>query len=307
MSVEAGCAEDAPDPWKGYAAIAFAVSIWAGWIVATRDQVGSLKPLDIALLRYGTPALLLAPIWLRRGLLPKGESFWAIAIMTIGWGGPFVMLTAKGLETVPAALFGPMVPATLPLIVAFWDRWAEGARISRERALGLVLIAVSISLIVAPAALRGDAEFLRGAPYLTLAAFGWSAFTIAYRRTRLTGLEATAYVCLWSTPFLVVASLIVGTHFGALGLGALAWVVMVQGVLSGIGAVACFGYAVRHVGVARTSSFTSLVPVGAAVGGWIFLAERPTLLDWTSVGCACLGVAIVNGAFSRRPQARPPA
>ncbi len=303
MSVEADRAGEAPDAWKGYAAIAFAVSIWAGWIVATRDQVGALKPLDIALLRYGTPALLLAPIWLRRGIMPKGESFWTLAIMTIGWGGPFVMLTAKGLETVPAALFGPMVPATLPLVVAFWDRFAEGARISRGRALGLALIGVSIALIVVPAILRGDSEFLRGAPYLTAAACGWSAFTIAYRRTSFTGLEATAYVCLWSTPFLIVAALIFGTHFGTLGIGALVWVALVQGVLSGIGAVTSFAYAVRHVGVARTSSFTSLVPVGAALGGWIFLGERPAPLDWVSVVCACLGVAIVNGAFARRRKA----
>lgn len=287
----------AGDPLKGYAAVAFAVAVWAGWIVATRDQVASLAPLDIALMRYGVPALLLAPIWLRRGIVPRGEDPRRLAIMAAGWGGGFVVLTAKGLETVPTALFGPMVPATLPLIVAVWDLAVSRTPIGRERGLGLVLIAVSIGLIVGPAALRGDAGFFAGAPYLFLAACGWSAFTIAYRRSTLNGLEATAYVCLWSAPFLLIALAVFGTELPQASPAMIGWLLLSQGVLSGIGAVAGFTYAVRHLGVARTSSFTSLVPMGAALGGWAFLGEVPGPLDWASVAFACVGVALVNGAW----------
>ena len=296
---------EAPDPataLKGYGAVSFAVLVWAGWIVATRDQVAGIAPLDIAVARYGTPALLLAPIWLRKGIVPRGEDPRLLAVMAAGWGGGFALLTAKGLETVPAALFGPMVPAMLPLIVAVWDRAAHRAPIRGERAAGLALIAVSIALIVGPAALRGDAGFFRGAPYLFAAACGWSAFTIAYRASRLNGLEATAYVCLWSAPFLAAAVWWFGTGLPALSAPALGWVVLSQGLLAGIGAVATFGYAVRRLGIPRTSSFTSLVPMGAALGGWAALGEAPTPLDWASVTAACLGVALVNGAFGAAPR-----
>ncbi|MGM0584511.1 MAG: EamA family transporter, partial [Pseudomonadota bacterium] len=166
-----------PAAWKGYSAAAFAVTIWAGWIVATRDQVGVSAPLDLALIRYGLPAVLLAPIWWRKGVFPKDENVWLIVIMSAGWGGPFVLLTGEGLKTIPAALFGPMVPATLPLLVALWDIGAERARLGRDRSLGLVLIGVSIALIVGPAALRGDSGFFQGAPFLVAAACGWAAFT----------------------------------------------------------------------------------------------------------------------------------
>jgi len=293
---EIGGRED--DPLKGYAAVAFAVFVWAGWIVATRDQVSSVSPLDISILRYGTPALLLAPIWLRKGLVPRGESFWLLCIMSLGWGGGFVFATSKGLETIPAALFGPMVPATLPLIVAIWDFVVVRARFTSDRVLGLAMIAISIALIVGPAALRGDEGFFRGAPYLLAAAIGWSAFTIAYRRSRLTGMEATAYVCLYSSPFLGAAAWWFGTEIPSMEPLMLGWLVLVQGLLSGIGAVASFGYAVRHLGIPRTSSFTSLVPMGAALGGWAWLGEAPGPLDWASVVCACIGVALVNGALS---------
>ena len=73
----------------GYVGVIAAVLIWSGWIIATRDSVTrNLLPIDIAILRYGVPALFLAPIWLKKGLFPKGESPLLLAIMTIGWGGP---------------------------------------------------------------------------------------------------------------------------------------------------------------------------------------------------------------------------
>ncbi|MGG7565758.1 DMT family transporter [Rhodovulum sp. DZ06] len=291
-------APSAPNPLLGYAAIIFAVAIWAGWIVATRDQVGAFSPLDLSLVRYGLPALILAPIWLKKGIVPKGEDWRLLAIMTIGWGGGFVMLTAKGLETVPASLFGPMVPATLPLFVAIWDRFVEDVRIHAQRGVGLALILASIALTLGPGLAGGPPGVLQGAPYLALAAAGWAAFTIAFRRTSLSGLEATAYVCLWSSPFLLIAALIEGTHLADAAPLTLLWVALSQAVLSGIGAVAGFAYAVRHLGAARTSSFTSLVPMGAAAGGWLFLGEEVGPLGWAAVVFACLGVAAVNGVFA---------
>jgi drug/metabolite transporter (DMT)-like permease len=286
-----------PGTAKGYAAIIVAVVIWSGWIVATRDQVHVATPLDLSLIRYGLPALLLAPVWLRRGIVPKGEDWRLIAIMAAGWGGVFVWLTAKGLETVPASLFGPLVPATLPLFVSVWERFHDGLRLSQARIVGLILIGLSISLIVGPAAAEADLSLLSGVPYLMCAALGWAAFTLAFRRSTLTGIEATAYVALWSTPFLLIAVAIKGTHLPSLSWGVLGWLALSQAFLSGLGAAVCFAYAVRHLGAARTSSFTSLVPMGAAIGGWLALGEAMTPLSWSAVVLACFGVAVVNGAL----------
>jgi drug/metabolite transporter (DMT)-like permease len=283
---------------KGYGAIMFAVVIWAGWIVVTRDQVGSSSVLDIALLRYGPPVLLLAPIWLRRGVIPRGEDWRLVAIMATGWGGIFVMLTAKGLETVPASLFGPLVPAMLPLTVGLWERVFEGARFSRQRKTGLALILISIALTIGPAFAAGDLGFLSGVPYLLAAAVGWSAFTIALRRSTLSGVEAAAYISLWSMPFLLLGAALTGTGIPDMSWEKISWMVLSQGVLSGVGAATCFAYAVHHLGAARTSSFTSLVPMGAAVGGWLALGESVGPLGWAAVIFACLGVATVNGAFA---------
>mgnify|MGYP006902603150 CR=1 FL=1 len=57
----------------GYAGAVVTVLIWAAWILATRHSAATqLGTIDIGLIRYGIPILVLAPVWLKTGLLPKG-------------------------------------------------------------------------------------------------------------------------------------------------------------------------------------------------------------------------------------------
>jgi drug/metabolite transporter (DMT)-like permease len=279
----------------GYVGILTAVVIWAGWIVATREAMLSRhQPLDVALLRYCTPALLLAPIWMRKGVFPKGESLLLLAIMTAGWGGPFVLLISQGMKSVEASLFGPLVPGLLPMVVALWERFVEGRRIRFGRLVGLGFISAAVVLILGPAALAGDNEFLWGAPWLLAACAGWSAFTIAYRRTNLTGIEAAAYVCLYSTPFLLTAAVIFGTKLQEFTPSEVVWQIIIQGVLSGTVAFGAYGFAIKRLGLARASAFTSLVPVMAAIGGFLILSEAVGIAGWAASACACVGVLLVN-------------
>ncbi|MFV0473071.1 MAG: DMT family transporter [Pikeienuella sp.] len=284
----------ASPPALGYVAILTGVLIWAGWIVATRDSVlSSHTPLDIALIRYLTPALLLSPIWLRKGLYPKGEKPLLMAVMALGWGGPFVLLISQGMKSVEAGMFGPLVPGLLPMVVAIWGVTMEGERIRPGRLAGLGLIALALALVLIPALLSG-AEMLTGAPWLLAACLGWSSFTIAFRRTGLTGAEAAAYVCLYSSPFMILAAAIFGTDVFDYPWREVVSLITVQGVLSGTVSVAAFGYAVKSLGIARASAFTSLVPVLAAVFGWLLLGEEVGLFGWAGSISACFGVLLVN-------------
>ncbi len=74
------------------------VLIWASWLVSTRHSVGAgLGPLDLSLLRYGIPALVLAPVWLRTGLFPKG-AMGPLCLMVLGSGAPFFQIVAFGMR-----------------------------------------------------------------------------------------------------------------------------------------------------------------------------------------------------------------
>jgi len=284
----------------GYAGVIFAVLIWSGWIIATRESVNrNLLPIDIAILRYGVPALFLAPVWLRKGIFPKGESPFLLAVMTIGWGGPFVYLISNGLLHVPAYLFGPLVPGLLPMIVAGFGLIVLRERITGLRWLGLGFIAAAVIFVLTPPIMAADADFLAGVPWLITAACGWSAFTIAYRQTNLTGVEAAAYVCLYSLPLLAFGAYMDGSQILSLPVGEMLWQGFIQGILSGIGSVIGYAYAVRALGLPRASAFTSLVPPLAAVGGWLILGEAVSAAGWASVFCACLGVYVVNLAVAK--------
>jgi hypothetical protein len=100
----------------GAASALSVVLIWAAWLISTRHSVGtSLSPLDLSLLRYGVPALLLSPYWLRTGLWPKGMPKWTLVLMVCGSGAPFFQLVGFGMKATPASAAGVLLPGIMPL------------------------------------------------------------------------------------------------------------------------------------------------------------------------------------------------
>src|SRR5262245_55867489 len=57
----------------GLGAALVTVVIWAAWMVGTRHAVTTgLDPAAVGVLRFAAPAILLLPVWLRAGLVPRG-------------------------------------------------------------------------------------------------------------------------------------------------------------------------------------------------------------------------------------------
>ncbi|MEM6661343.1 MAG: DMT family transporter [Pseudomonadota bacterium] len=288
----------ATNPLIGMLGGLVAVLIWGGWIAATRDAMsGTTDALVLAMMRAGLPALILAPVWLRRGIIPKGAHLPSILWMTIGWGAPFTLFVGEGLKTVPASLFGPLVPGMAPLVVAglAWAFFAN--RPGRGVELGLALIAVALIAVSGQWIAEGNWAEMRGWPYLAMACLGISVFTVNLPRSGLNPVEGTAYICLYSVPILALFLLLRPDAFAGETLESLAWHGLVQGVITGLCAVLAYGLAIRHLGAVRGSTANALVPVCAAITGMVFLGESLTWIDWVAIGASSLGVAAVNGAF----------
>jgi drug/metabolite transporter (DMT)-like permease len=284
----------------GVAAMAVAVAIWAGWILLVRATVGAgLSPLDIALLRYAVPAVVLAPSWLRRGPLPRGVARWRVAAITLGWGAPFALFAAQGLKAADAALFAALVPGCLPLWVAAIGRAAGGPSPRPLARLGLWAIAAGAALAVVPRMAAGEWATLAGAPWLIAASVAWATYAVAYRGSGLSPAEATGVVGFWSTLGLIPAAALWGTGLDDLAPGALAAQVGLHGLLSGVVSVAAFAAGVRALGAARASAFSALVPVLATVGGAVLLGETVSPASAAAVALAAAGVAAVNLAAAR--------
>jgi len=299
-----GAPDNTAKPWIGLIAGASAVLIWAGWITVTRYAVAAPElptdPLVLASCRAGLPALLLAPVIWRRGLLPKGSPLGAIVLMALGWGAPFTLFVGTGLETVPASLFGPLVPGLAPIVVTVLAWGILKERPSRQFLSGLALIGGAMAAILGQWLWQGNLAALGGAPWLMMACLGISVYTVMFRRSRLTAIEATAYISLYSLPMLAFWSLL---HPAALaGPSAAEWAfhALTQGLITGVGAVLAYGICIRHLGPVRGSTANALVPVFAALSGIFLLGEALSPLDWVAVIAASLGVAVVNGLFKRR-------
>ncbi|MEM7059617.1 MAG: DMT family transporter [Pseudomonadota bacterium] len=287
-------------PWLGMLGGLVAVLIWSGWIVATRDAMaGTTDALILALMRNGLPALILMPVWLRRGLIPRGVHLPSILWMTLGWGAPFTLFVGAGLAHVPAGLFGPLVPGLAPLIVAglAWAFFAN--RPGRGVILGLGLMAIALIAVLSQWISEGNMAEMQGMPYLLMASLGISIFTVNMPRSGLNPVEATAYICLYSLPIIAVFFLIRPDAFVGETVGSLAWHGLMQGIITGLGAVLAYGIAIRHLGAVRGSTANALVPVCAAIAAMAFLGESLTWVDWVAVFCSSLGVAAVNGAFRK--------
>ncbi|MEO1491499.1 MAG: DMT family transporter [Pseudomonadota bacterium] len=288
----------------GIVAGGVAVLIWVGWITATRVAVGDdaapTDPLVLAICRAGLPALVLAPVIWRRGLLPKATPLHALVLMAIGWGAPFTFFVGTGLSTVPASLFGPLVPGMAPIVVTVlaWLILAEHP--SRQFVAGLALIGGAMAVILGQWLWTGNLAALGGAPWLLMACLGISIYTIMFRRSGLTAIEATAYISLYSLPMLAIW---VALHpSGVMGPDAGEWLfhLLTQGLITGVGAVLAYGICIRHLGPVRGSTANALVPVCAALSGMLVLGEVLTVLDWAAVIAASVGVAVVNGLFTKR-------
>ena len=133
------------------------VLIWASWLVATRHSVGTaLTALDLSLLRYGLPAVVLAPVWLRTGLWPKNTPKLPLVLMVIGSGAVFFQIVAFGMHHTPASAAGVLLPGSMPFFTALIGMLVLGERPDNARKFGMAAILFG-GLVLLASSLTGHA------------------------------------------------------------------------------------------------------------------------------------------------------
>jgi drug/metabolite transporter (DMT)-like permease len=280
----------------GVAAALGAVLIWAGWIVATRHAVAhALDPAAIGLLRFAVPALVFAPVWWRMGLRPKGLS-WPMMAALIGFGAPFFLVVGAAMWFAPAPDVAPLLSGAMPLIVAL-VAMRLGERFAVLRKLGLGLIVIGIVALVGYSGLAGGGAW-RGHLLLLAAAALWAVYTLGFKRSGLSAIEAAAFVALWSTVMLIPLGAPALVRVVAAG-HALDVIVQatVQGLLSGVLAIVLYGVAITRLGATRGAALTALVPALAAVLSVPLLGEWPTAATALAIVATTLGVALAAGSL----------
>lgn len=282
-------------------ALVVTILIWAAFLVVTRAAMTTrLGVTEVGLMRFGVGALLFLPIILRKGALPR-IPFWQLVALPLFGGIVFIVCLGLGLGIAPVADSGVFTPSMLPLYVALLSALFLGERFSGPRKLGFALIVTGALAVGGWTALAyGDAGIWRGHLLFTCASLSWAIYTIAYRQSGLDAAHAGAVLCFWSGLFFVAVALVNGVSFAEVAPSTLAIQVLFQGVLSGFVATYTYFYAIKHIGASQTAAFAALVPVLAALGGWVFLGEPIGLVKGLGILVVSAGVALASGVFPRR-------
>jgi drug/metabolite transporter (DMT)-like permease len=280
----------------GWAAAFAAVLVGAGWQLATRHGARTaLAPLDLALLRYTVPALLLLPLWWRCGLLPAGVSKRRLACMVLGAGLPFGLLAITGAHYAPAAHMGALMPGLAPVFTLLGAWCVAGERASRMRLLGVAFTLVGVLCVVRPSVAGMSAEVLLGDALFVCAALVWTAYTLAFRGAGIGPWQAAALINAWSAvavlPLWWFSS---GARLASAARADIALQLFAQGVLAGVLGLVVIGHAIKTVGASTTMAVGALVPTVVAVGAAWLLQEPLGALTLAGAALTTLGVVLVS-------------
>lgn len=289
--------------WTGVAAALMAAFLGSAWQLLTRHGVTTtLGPVEIALLRYGIPAVVLLPVLRRVGLRPAGLSGRRLVALVAGGGLPFGLLVLGGAQLAPAAHIGVFMAGTMPVFTALACLVLLGERIPATRSIGFMLILAGAAWLglagaaVVPGAWRGDLLFL-------LAAMAWAGYTLAFRGSGLTAWEGSAVVNAWS----FIGLLLLLPWMGAPRLLTAPWNDVVlqalgQGVLAGLLGQVVYMAAVSQLGSSRAALSSALVPPLTALGASLLLGEPADVSTWCAAALTAVGIALAAG-FASRPAA----
>ena len=261
-----------------------------------------IAPIDVALLRYSVPALLLVPVWMSTFRKLKKAPLWS-SIAMLGWGAPFLWLVTAALQQSSVAYLATIVPCTMPIFAVVAERLLFGKQPTPTQLTGFALIALAAVLVIV-SALSGGGITPASLTLMFLAAAGWACYVVAFRHTGLTAAEGAAWVCTASTVIILIIKLISGDALLPLTREQILFNAFAQGFVSGFVAVLLYTTAIGRLGAARAASYSVLMPVLGSLFAWLWLHEQPSLLNLVALSLGTAGVAVINGLFSlkRRKQ-----
>jgi drug/metabolite transporter (DMT)-like permease len=276
------------------------VLIWSGWIVLTRHGVTTdMPPATLGLLRYSIPALVMLPLLLRSGGAYRRAGWLKCSIMICGSGAPFFLICSKAMTLAPAAHVGVMLPGVMPMFVALFSLLLFGERYSGARLLGYGLVLAGVLALGGASLVDAGLGDWRGHVLLLVSAAFWACFTLAFKRSGLSAWQAAALINVLSAVIMAgVDAFQSNPPLWSVPWQTLATQGFAQGILSGLLALAAYGYAVAVLGASRASAFVSLTPALTAVVAALTLGERLdgiTIAAVLVVGC---GVALASGGAS---------
>lgn len=275
---------------RGFCWAGLSVLIFAGWFVVTRFSVTrELRLWDVAALRFGVGALILLPVLLRSARRMSARQWLEGLMYSCLWGVPFVLAVGYGLQLTSAGRAAAITPTLMPVFagVFAWIFLKESP--GRVRWCGyLAILAGLVWMVLGGASVHGAASPV-GLVALVAAAAMWATYTLLFRRSALSPVQAAALICFWSTVLFLPVYILGGLSRLALaspseiGLQAI-----YQGALMSGVAIVSFNRSVALLGPSAATAIIALIPAVAALVAIPILGELPS-------GGECVALAAVIG------------
>jgi drug/metabolite transporter (DMT)-like permease len=291
------------DSLPGVAAMAATIALWSAFALSTRGiGQSSLTTLDVAIIRFLVPLVVLAP-WVPRTL----RALWRcrpVAIVAVAVGGlPHFLLFALGADLTTAGLTGLLVPGSAPLFVAAIVFLLRRKRIPKLRIIALTTIGAGVAVT----ALQASSSATRaGIAVLLLAGLAWAVYTVGLQYAKLALPEVILSVCATSLAGVVAlaATGLMASHLltGTATVSDVLVFTAVQGVGTGLLSAVCYAHAVRALGggiAAATGAVSPVVTTSVAVP---LFAEPITAGLAAALLLIVAGVAGFNLVPSRSPR-----
>ncbi|KAA0073504.1 DMT family transporter [Tardiphaga sp. P9-11] len=287
---------------SGFLWAALSVGIFSGWFVVTRFSMShELRIWDIMALRFGIGAILLLP-FLFGGKTPLPPGAWREGILfAVLWGAPFVFLVGLGLQMTSAAAAAAISPALMPVFAGLMAWPLFGERPSRWRLLGYLVIVLGLTALVAGHARLHGWPSPAGLSLLIGAALTWGVYSLLFRRSGLSPLQASALICFWSAVFYVPIYVVLGwSRLDLASTQELIFQVIYQGLMMSVVATIAYNRAVTALGAAAAAAMIALLPVIVSSVAIPVLGEVPSWLEGIAIVVIAAGVI-----FAARPAPVP--
>lgn len=279
----------------------FAVAgvLFGGTFVAVEVGLGHLPPLLFLAFRFDIAAAVLLPyVYLRadtwRPRTRRDIGGIAAGTLAIGLTNALIFIGQQYLTSGVAAIIFSLAPVLTPgfALVLLSDE-----HLSLRGFGGLLLGLLGVGLVIRPNLAHLFAGSLTGRVILLAGAINIALGTVLIRRADPTvpSLTLVAWALPLSALLVHVASLLAGTSLAA-GEWTLAVVAALAYVGLGSAAIGYMAYfeLLDTVGAIKANSLNYLVPIVAAVAGWMLLGQTLTALTLVGFGVIIVGFVVLE-------------
>lgn len=258
-----------------------------------------LRLWDVTALRFGVGAIILLPVLLR-GRRISGTEWREGLVYACLWGLPFVLAVALGLQLTSAGRAAAIAPTLMPVFAGVFARIFLKEQQGRTRWLGYLAIVIGLVWMVAGGASAHSGTEAVGIAALVAAAAMWAVYTLLFRRSALSPVQAAALICLWSAVLFLPVYILGGLSRLALAPpGEIGLQVVYQGILMSGVAIVSFNRSVALLGPTAATAIIALIPAVASLAAIPALGEMPTRGE-----CVALAAVVGGVLLAARPARR---